>query len=169
MIIFICWLVIINAIVLVLHKSTDLFAFGAINGFIKNAKLQNTIYVDVYSEANDNETGRDNRLAIVKPFNWYLLNSRANVYALSSNDDYGGKLCDGNNVNGFLKLKSPLSGHSLQNVYRVCLPVTISVMVTHFANKPKTKLYYNDQGKGIDIIDIVDFLLLKGAFTNCIM
>lgn len=159
-------LILINIVVILLHDSTDLFVFETINEAICNSKLQNSIYVDVYSETNDIATGRDNRLAIVRPFNWYLLNSRSDVYALSPSNDRGESSCYGDDVNGFLKLKSPLSGHALHNVYRVCLPVTVSAMITHFQNKPRARIYYGSKRDRIDVIDVVDFLLAKGAFTN---
>lgn len=163
------FLLLINIIIILLHESTDLNVFDEINNVIRDSKLTNSIYIDVYSESNDTTTGRDNRLAIVHPFNWYLFNSRSNVYVYSTSQNYQGTLCDGNDSNTFLKLKNPLSGQSLQNIHRVCLPVTVSTMVTHFASKPRARLYFDTNKNKIDIIDIVDYLLVKGAFTNCIV
>lgn len=158
-------LIYVNIFLIFLHESTDLSFFESINDVIRNNKLKNSIYIDVYSESNDIATGRDDRAAIVHPFNWFLLNSRSNVYIYSTLDDYGSVAC-GTNKHEFIKLTHPsFNGGGLKNIYKVCLPVTVSSMATHFADKPKARLFFEPKKK-IDIIDVVDFLLERGAFTN---
>lgn len=157
-------LVLINVILLLLHNSTDPCFYDAINNFIDDTRLRsNAIHVDVYSETNDTTTGRDNRLAIVRPFNWYILNSRGNIYVLSTSED-SAKTC-----NDFIKLNNPLSGRPFQNTYKVCLPVTISSMMTHFANKTKTRIYIDDELGEVNVLDIVNKLLLRGAVINYLL
>lgn len=162
---FIYLLVLINIFIILLHESSDLFIFETISDFVEKSKLRNSVYIDVYSESNDVDTGKDNRLAIVHPFNWYAINSRSDIYVYSTLEDFG-KMCDGHNLHGFVKLKNPLSGQSLQNAYKVCLPVTISSMVTHFSDKPKTRIFFEPEKNRIGIMDIVNHLLVTGAFTN---
>lgn len=158
-------LIVVNVIILLLHESADLYAFKEIQKFITNSKPTKSIYIDIYSETNDISTGRDNRLVIIQPFNWFILNSRGNIYVhstLSENNCNNGK-------DTFLKLNNPLSGHSLQNINKVCLPVTISSLITYFANKIKTRLYMDTKQNTISVVDIINYLLVKGGITNSLV
>lgn len=158
-------LIILNILILLFHESADLYMYKIIKKFIINSKPTTSIYIDIYSETNDITTGRDNRLAIVQPFNWYILNSRSNIYVHSTLND---NIC-GSERDVFLKLNNPFSGYSLRNINKVCLPITISSMVTHFTNTTKTRLYMNAQQDKINVINIIDYLLLKGAITNSLV
>lgn len=150
--------------ILLFHESTNLYMYEEINSFIRNSKPSNSIFIDIYAETNDITTGRDNRLVIVQPFNWYILNSRSNIYVHSTLDS---DIC-GSEKDTFLKLNNPQTGYSFQNINKVCLPVTISSMITHFANKTKTRLYMNVKQERISIIDVINYLILKGGITNSI-
>lgn len=150
--------------ILLFHESTNLYMYDEINSFIRNSKPSNSIFIDIYAETNDITTGRDNRLVIVLPFNWYILNSRSNIYVHSTLDS---DIC-GSEKDTFLKLNNPQTGYSFQNINKVCLPVTISSMITHFANKTKTRLYMNVKQERISIIDVINYLILKGGITNSI-
>lgn len=153
-----------------INQSTDSPVFDDLNGFIANSKVGagsggKSIFIDVYTDGNDTTTGRDARLAIVYPFNWYILNSHSNIYVHSVNGGGGNNTCPGAG-NKFIKLKNPVSGHSLQNVHAVCLPVTISSMILHFIDRPKIRLYMNAQHEIITVIDVINYLLTQGAITN---
>lgn len=161
-------------LIMLLHESTDLNIFKQITNTVDKqlANIKSTIYIDVFTDTNNITSGRDTRLAIVHPFNWYFLNSRSNIYVYSTfynNDD---DFCKNNNT--FLKLNHPLSTYRpFENLYRVCLPLTISSMILYFSNKPTIRLYFpttttttTTKKKKITVIDIVNFLLSHGIFTN---
>lgn len=153
-------LLLINIISLLFHESTNLLPIEQINAFISQSKLHNSIYVDIYSETNNIQTGRDNRLAIVQPFNWYIFNSRSNIYIHSFHNS-----CSGNSES-FVKLNNPLTGNSFQNLREVCLPFSISTMVIYFSEQIKTRIHINLKREIITVIDIVNELLLAGVITN---
>lgn len=139
------------------HQSADLYMYEKIKNFIINSKPTNLIFIDLYSENNDITSGRDNRLAVVQPFNWYILNSRGKIYVHSTTD-----ICDGGK-DTFLQLNNPLLYSSLKNINKVCLSMSISSMITHFADKIKTRLYMNVKQDKITVIDVINYLLLKGG------
>lgn len=160
-------LIFLSVIVLLLDTSTDLGFYKRIHTFIEGERLRDSIYVDVYTETNDITTGRDNRLAVVQPFNWYILNSRGNIY-IHSTFGSGSNSC-AKNSDAFLKLNNPLTGRPIHNIKQVCLPMTIASMVLHFSNKVKTRIYVDVGQERLNVLDVINKLLLEGAITNSLM
>lgn len=159
---------------IVVDDATNLSLLDRIYDFLRINKLRDSIYVDVYSDTNDITTGRDTRLAIVRPFNWYILNSQSHVYVnamATYNDD---KHYCRNGGSKFIKLNNPSAGEqALQHIYVVCLPFTVSSLLVHFMNKPRTRIYmdeesslFNGEDNTVTIIDIINSLLSRGVVIN---
>lgn len=166
-----------------LDNSTNLSLLDRIYNYVRDNKVRDSIYVDVYSDTNDISTGRDTRFAIVRPLNWYILNSQSHVYvnamATYNTNNHINNYC--HNGSKFLKLNNPSAGEqALQHIYVVCLPFTVSSMLLHFMNKPKSRIYIKDPSlfkrnddnnittgnNTITVIDVINHLLSRGAIIN---
>ncbi len=158
---------VLNVIYELFFSQTNFPILNEINSYIKQTRLDNALYADVYSLTNTTDSS-DIRLAIVAPFNWFLLNFKDCIYIYSTatgNID----ACGDSNSSKFVKLNSPKTGKPLNNLQIVCIPFTISTMLEYFStNKSKSRFTIdvpNDYSiRSLTVIDVVNTLLVEGAF-----
>jgi hypothetical protein len=159
---------IFNIIFELFFSQTKFLISNQINSYIKQTRLENALFVDVYSLTNTID-GSDVRLAVVAPFNWFLLNFKKSIY-ISSTSTGNVDACGDGNSSKFVKLNNPKSGKPLNNLQVVCIPFTISTMLEYFSNNKSKQRFTvdvpNDYSiRRLTVIDVINRLLIEGAFS----
>lgn len=150
-------------------KLSKLPIFQRTMKILKESEMINEISIDVYGLIEKPEKVSDLRMAIIRPFNWILLNHNYNINKSANTSGVVGleNYCKDKGTTPFIRFNKSTSGYGVDKMRLDCIPMTIDELMNYFTSSKvaKTTLHLpTNHMKRFTDIQAINVLLQKRYF-----